>query len=307
MEMDNKKISDAAISYDSLIKTIHTLRAPGGCPWDREQTPMSIRRDLIEETFEAVDAISDGDAMHAKEELGDVILNASMMMYMYEQNGDFSVADAIDELTEKLIRRHPHVFAKSEGAVVADGKAETAEQVLNQWDKIKAQVEHRGDSNASILDEVPKGFPPLLRAYKMQKKAAKRGFDWKTLPPVEEKIREELSEVNDAVRKVRELQNATQNDSSEKKTEPFTVASNQDLDNAQFHLEEEFGDLLFAVINYARHLGVDPEIAMSRVNKKFYRRFKYVEQKMKEQGIPMDSSHLADEDALWEEAKKFGL
>lgn len=326
--MDNKKISDAAISYDSLIKTIHTLRAPGGCPWDREQTPLSIRRDLIEETFEAVDAISAGDARHAKEELGDVILNASMMMYMYEQNGDFSVADALDELTEKLIRRHPHVFAKSEGAVVADGKAKTAEQVLNQWDKIKAQVEHRGDSNASILDEVPKGFPPLLRAYKMQKKAAKRGFDWKTLPPVEEKIREELSEVNDAVRKVRELQNATtetqniaqnaeseaqnvanetQNDADGKKTEPFTVASNQDLDKAQSHLEEEFGDLLFAVVNYARHLGVDPEIAMSRVNKKFYRRFKYVEQKMKERGIQMDSSHLADEDALWEEAKKLGL
>ena len=172
---NDRNAEKAAAAYKRLYETIRTLRAPGGCPWDREQTPLTMRRDLIEETFEAVDAVSSGDAAHAKEELGDVILNASMIAYMYEQQNDFSVAEALNELTDKLIRRHPHVFPQSEGMSEVTEKVTTGEQVLNQWDRIKENVEGR-KSRKTILDEVPEGFPPLLRAYKMQKKAAKKGY-----------------------------------------------------------------------------------------------------------------------------------
>lgn len=322
-----KNVRNAADAYARLIETIHILRAPGGCPWDREQTPLSMRRDLVEEVFEAVEAVTSDEPLHAREELGDVMLNASLMMYMYEQAGDFTVADALNELTDKLIRRHPHVFAQSEGAAVADGKAETSEEVLSQWDKIKQKVEHR--ETDSILDEVPKGFPPLLRAYKMQKKASKKGFDWKNLEPVEAKIREELAEVNEAVAKVRDasagasasagesasagggaVADASANTATEtaasEKIKPLSVHSHAALDDAHLHMEEEFGDLFFAVVNYARHNGVDPEIAMCRANEKFYRRFCYVEKKMKERGVPMDAEHLAQADAFWDEAKSLG-
>lgn len=280
-------------AFGRLIQTIHTLRAPGGCPWDIEQTPLSLRRDLVEETFEAIDAIAEGEPSHVKEELGDVILNTSMMMYMYEQNGNFSVADALNELTDKLIRRHPHVFKNSEGASVADKNVSTSEEVLNQWDKIKEKVEHRTGKD-SILDEVPRSFPPLLRAYKMQKKASKKGFDWKTIEPVIEKIYEEIDEVKEAAKKVDE----------NKEVKPFTKMSSEKVDDAQLHVEEEIGDLFFAVVNYSRHLGVDPEIAMSRANEKFYNRFSYVEKQMALNNIPMDAEHLEQADAFWDEAKK---
>ena len=287
-------------AFEYFFKTIQTLRAKGGCPWDREQTPLSMRRDLIEETFEAVDAISQNDAEHAKEELGDVFLNASMISYMYEQEGSFKVAEVLTELADKLIRRHPHVFPQSEGKSEAKGAVKSSDEVLNQWDRIKQNVEGRkGDS---ILDEVPQGFPPILRAYKLQKKAAKKGFDWDTPELVEEKIEEEFAEVKEA--KLERNKAAGAEGGTNSHTEPFTVSSNASLDAAQLHLEEEIGDLLFAVINYARKLGVDPETALTRTNQKFYRRFTYVEKKMAENNIPMDHDHLKEEDNFWNEAKK---
>ena len=297
------KATTDAFSY--FFKTIQTLRAKGGCPWDREQTPLSMRRDLIEETFEAVDAISQNDAEHAKEELGDVFLNASMISYMYEQEGSFKVAEVLTELADKLIRRHPHVFPQSEGASEANGQVKTGEEVLNQWDRIKQNVE--GRKGNSILDEVPEGFPPILRAYKLQKKAAKKGFDWDTPELVEEKIEEEFAEVKEA--KIERNKTAGTKGGTGASagapthTEPFTVSSNEALDTAQLHLEEEIGDLLFAVINYARKLGVDPETALTRTNQKFYRRFTYVEKKMAENNIPMDHAHLKEADGFWNEAK----
>lgn len=287
-----------AFSY--FFKTIQTLRAKGGCPWDREQTPLSMRRDLIEETFEAVDAISQNDAAHAKEELGDVFLNAAMISYMYEQEGSFKVAEVLTELADKLIRRHPHVFPQSEGASEAKEAVKSSDEVLNQWDRIKQNVEGRkGDS---ILDEVPEGFPPILRAYKLQKKAAKKGFDWDTPELVEEKITEEFNEVKEAKAERNKVFGAEEGTNNH--TEPFTVSSNPALDKAQLHLEEEIGDLLFAVVNYARKLGVDPETALTRTNQKFYKRFTYVEKKMAENHIPMDHDHLKEEDDFWNEAKK---
>ncbi len=265
----------AAASFCRLFELIRILRAPGGCPWDREQTPASMRRDLVEEAFEAVDAIGEGDARHAKEELGDVLLNAVMVAYMYSQAREFSVDEMFDELVEKLIRRHPHVFEGSEGRACAKGAAKTSGEVLAQWDRIKEDVE--GRAKASILDEVPKGFPPLLRAYKMQKKAAKKGFDWEDLAPTREKVLEELSEVDEAIAAAGEP--------------------------SRLHLEEEFGDLLFAVVNYARKAGVDAELAMNAANRKFYRRFSYVERRCAESGVAMEQKNLGKMDEFWNEAK----
>ncbi|MGI5117121.1 nucleoside triphosphate pyrophosphohydrolase [Treponema sp. SP13] len=303
-----------AAAYKRLYETIRTLRAPGGCPWDREQTPLTMRRDLIEETFEAVDAVSTGDAAHAKEELGDVILNASMIAYMYEQQNDFSVAEALDELTDKLIRRHPHVFPQSEGMSEVTEKVTTGEEVLNQWDRIKENVEGR-KSVKTILDEVPEGFPPLLRAYKMQKKAAKKGFDWQSIESVSAKVYEELEEVREASQALQDAKSADDTSGSQAAAGTHTASPPQSApparmsqaERAALHLEEEFGDLLFAVVNYMRHSGVDPETAMDRANRKFYRRFAYVEERMTKAGIPMDGDHLQDEDAFWNDAKKAGL
>lgn len=303
-----------AAAYKRLYETIRTLRAPGGCPWDREQTPLTMRRDLIEETFEAVDAVSTGDAAHAKEELGDVILNASMIAYMYEQQNDFSVAEALNELTDKLIRRHPHVFPQSEGISEVTEKVTTGEQVLNQWDRIKENVEGR-KSVKTILDEVPEGFPPLLRAYKMQKKAAKKGFDWQSIESVAAKVYEELEEVREASQALHDIKFADDASGSQAAAGTHTASPPQSApparmsqaERAALHLEEEFGDLLFALVNYMRHSGVDPETAMDRANRKFYRRFAYIEERMTKAGIPMDGDHLQDEDAFWNDAKKAGL
>lgn len=275
----------AAAAFCRLYELIRILRAPGGCPWDREQNPQTMRRDLVEEVFEAVDAISSDDAPHAKEELGDVFLNTTMISYMFKQREEhgesgWTLDQALDELVEKLIRRHPHVFEQSEGKVVADKEVKTSGEVLAQWDKIKEKVE--GREQKSILDEVPQGFPPLLRAYKMQKKAAKKGFDWPSLEPTRAKILEELKEVDEAAAEFA-------NDKSQQK---------------QTHLEEEVGDLFFAAVNYARKLGVDPELAMNAANKKFYKRFTYVEDQCAKNGVEMVQENLDKMDEFWNQAKR---
>ena len=281
--------------FQRFFDTIKALRAPNGCPWDKEQTPLSMRNDLIEEAFEALDAISEQNPEHAKEELGDVILNATMISYMYEQENHFTVADVYKELTDKLIRRHPHVFPESEGQSCVEQKTSTPEEVLQQWDRIKSNLENRKSS--SILDEVPNGFPPLLKAYKMQKKAAKKGFDWKDLKPVKDKIFEELNEVEQAYENLQQFKQEPSN------AKPFTVNSSETTNELQLHLEEEIGDLLFSVVNYARHLNVDPSVALNRTNQKFYKRFSYVEQEMTKANIPMDYEHLKEQDNFWNKAK----
>lgn len=281
--------------FQRFFDTIKALRAPNGCPWDKEQTPLSMRNDLIEEAFEVLDAISEQNPEHAKEELGDVILNATMISYMYEQENHFTVADVYKELTDKLIRRHPHVFPESEGQSCVEQKTSTPEEVLQQWDRIKSNLENRKSS--SILDEVPNGFPPLLKAYKMQKKAAKKGFDWKDLKPVKDKIFEELNEVEQAYENLQQFKQEPSN------AKPFTVNSSEKANELQLHLEEEIGDLLFSVVNYARHLNVDPSVALNRTNQKFYKRFSYVEQEMTKANIPMDYEHLKEQDNFWNQAK----
>ena len=194
----------AAEALAALFTTIKRLRAPGGCPWDIEQTPMTLRATLLEETYETIEALEEAFAdsaksVHAAEELGDVLLNIVMIAYMFEQERAFSVATMINELNEKLIRRHPHVFGQTAGFPDPDDakKPITAEKVLAQWDTIKDTVE--GRASASALDSIPKTFPPLTRAYKLQKRAAKKGFDWDTADGPLKKIAEELAEFTDAL------------------------------------------------------------------------------------------------------------
>lgn len=324
-ENDNRKIEKqkgadkAASGFKALYEIIKTLRAPGGCPWDREQTPLTLRTTLLEETYEALEAInevyenapvssepifpspataisaaSSAEAcIHAKEELGDVMLNVSMIAYMFEQEGAFTVSDVLDSVCEKLVRRHPHVFPESSGKSAVLGETKTAEQVLTQWEAIKQKVE--GRAGKSILDEVSKGLEPLTRAYKMQKKAAKKGFDWSDISAVRAKVFEEIAELDEALA----------GDKSYTVGNGDTPAAGSGVEaDLLRHSEEEFGDILFALVNWARHLHIDPAVALERANAKFRKRFTYVENECRDRGIEMKKENLQTMDALWDEAKR---
>ena len=235
----------------------------------------------------AISATSSAEAcIHAKEELGDVMLNVAMIAYMFEQEGAFTVSDVLDGVCDKLIRRHPHVFPESSGRSAVLGETKTAEQVLTQWEAIKQKVE--GRTGKSILDEVSKGLEPLTRAYKMQKKAAKKGFDWSDISAVRAKVFEEIAELDEAL------------------AAADTHADNGSSGSApdMRHSEEEFGDILFALVNWARHLHIDPAVALERANAKFRKRFTYVENACRERGIEMKKENLQAMDALWDEAKR---
>ncbi|HPA10079.1 MAG TPA: nucleoside triphosphate pyrophosphohydrolase [Treponemataceae bacterium] len=264
-------------AFNRLHETIRRLRAPGGCPWDREQTPETLRETLIEEAYETVEAITEGDTNHVCEELGDVFLNAVMLSYMYEQLDSFTVTDVLETVSDKLIRRHPHVFGETDGYAGpgSGNETDTPEKVLNQWDEIKQKVEGRKGSSA--LDGVSMGLPSLERAKKLQKRASKCGFDWEHSDDVWPKVDEELAELREAA-----------------------AGGNPE------RIEEELGDVLFSLVNIARHLKVDPGVALTRTNAKFVKRFTHVESSMKEAGLPMDKDHLADMDRFWNELRDSG-
>lgn len=270
-----QRTEDAVKAYRRLLGVIQTLRSENGCPWDKAQTPLSMRGDLIEETFEAVDAISSEDSEHAKEELGDVLLNDTMISYMYEQKGAWTIAESINALSDKLIRRHPHVFKDSEGQSQVQETADSADKVLSQWERIKQNVE--GRKTESVLDSVPEGFPPLLKAYKYAKKAIKKGFDWPDNAGCRAKVEEEWAEVVEA-----------------------------EGEGNQAHLEEEIGDLIFSIAAYCVRTGINPENAVLRANKKFYSRFSYVEKKMEENQLPMEKTEesMNHMNKYWREAKE---
>jgi len=263
-------------AFKKLYDIVVRLRGDGGCPWDREQTPLSIRGDLIEETYECIEAINENNPAHVKEELGDIFLIIIMLAYMYEQEQHFSLADALEEASEKLIRRHPHVFGElSSGASVIEKKSLenlSSDDALQNWAKIKIQLEGRKPKD-SILDEVSSALPPLDRAWKLQKKAAKAGFDWPDTDGVIEKIREEMSEVE------------------------AVIAS------GGVTIEEELGDLLFSVVNLCRFFNIEPSLALQRTNIKFTTRFRHVEKRMKESGEEMNAKKLEMMDQYWNEAK----
>lgn len=290
--MVEKQKSERAFSnFFNIVKRIRS-----DCPWDKDQTPLSLRSTFFEETCEAIDAITQEDSGHVKEELGDVFLNVLLIAYLFEEKGLFTVDEMIDGIAEKLVRRHPHVFNKSEGkSEVREDVSDNPEKVLSQWERIKENVE--GRKSQSILDSIPENFPPVLKAYKMFKKASKVGFDWNSISEVKMKFCEELAEMHDALHDVELSQEYV----GEK---PLTVSSsNQKLDKAFLHLEEEFGDTLFSLINYGRWLGLDANVALRRAIKKFDGRFKYVEDCMRERNLEMSHENYRDMMDFWSEAK----
>lgn len=261
-------------TFDELIAVMARLRAPGGCPWDREQTYGTLSQYLIEEAYETFDAIQEaeatGDVTDLTEELGDLLLQVVFHSTIGAERGEFDIDDVASGVSQKLVLRHPHVFG--------DAKLERAEDVLDNWDMLKAN-ERRASGKAekrrdSILDEVPVHFPGLLEALKLTKKAAKTGFDWDGAEPVFEKITEETDELRSAIEKGR-----------------------------SDGVEEEVGDLLFAVVNLARHLDVEPETALKKTNRKFRSRFKHIEESLRSRGKTPEDSSLEEMDALWNEAK----
>ena len=262
MKEDLPKREEA--SFKSLCDIITRLRSPEGCLWDREQSPMSLRGALVEETYECIEAISEKDPVHIKEELGDLFLLATMLSYMHQQEGTFSIADVLDGISEKLIRRHPHVFS--------DVQVKDTMEVLDNWARIKAE-EKGSKPKQSHLDSVKSGLPPLERAFELQKKAAKAGFDWPDINGVLAKIEEELEEFREAVNK-------------------------KDQEK-----EEELGDLLFSIINLCRFQNIDPMSALLKTNSKFIRRFHHVETRMKEAGAEMKQENLDQMETYWQEAK----
>lgn len=272
----------AGESFARLAAINTHLRSADGCPWDREQTPESLREHLIEETYECVDAIDSGDEPHVREELGDVMLLVAMIARIYEERGSFFVHDVVDELNAKLIRRHPHVFG--------DAVADSSDTVIAQWNDIKTRIEGKPDKSRS-LDAVTRSLHPLDRAYKLQRVAAKLGFDWPTLAGVREKIVEELDEAMNAAGGADALDKSRDTLRRQKKQ-----TSSEDI-------EEEIGDLLFSCVNLARYLGVNPAVALNAANQKFVGRFAVVEDRMTELGQPMRPENLPAMDAIWNSAK----
>lgn len=257
-------------TFARLHEIVGILRSPEGCPWDREQTHESIRKNLIEETYEVLETIDEDDPEHMQEELGDLLLQIMLHSQMEEELGTFTVYDVIQALNDKLIFRHPHVFGES--------SAKDAESALQNWEQMKAEEKRRkglSPEKASALDGIPRDLPALMKAYKLQKKASKVGFDWDHIEGVFQKIEEELGELRQAV-----------------------TEGQSDEDTAL-----ELGDLLFAVSNAARFIGADPEEALSRTNRKFVSRFSYIEEKLAAQGKTLQESTLDEMEALWQAAK----
>ena len=259
---------------DELISVIARLRAPGGCPWDREQTYASLSQYLLEEAYETFDAIQEadqtGDITHLKEELGDLLLQVVFHSTIATEKGDFTIDDVAAGITQKLVLRHPHVFG--------DAKLERAEDVLDNWDKLKAD-ERKASGKAekqaeSILDDVPVHFPALLEGLKLTTRAAKVGFDWEHTDQIFEKLDEEVAELRVAL----------------DKRDPGEAAA-------------EIGDLLFVLVNLARRLDVEPETALKRTNRKFRRRFKFIEDELRSSGRSLSDTSLAEMDELWNRAK----
>lgn len=250
---------------DRLIDIMKTLRSENGCPWDREQTYESLKRYFIEETYEYLEAVDLNDKKKMVEELGDVLLQVVFHAVIASENGDFTMEDVINGICDKLIHRHPHVFGNV--------KADTSSEVVENWEEIKKK--EKGLVNqASVLQDVPKNLPALMRSYKVQQKAAQVGFDWDDTSDVFAKIREEINELEQEVKK---------------------------SDKAA--IEEEMGDVFFSVVNLSRFYKVHPELSLTQSTNKFIKRFEYIEKKAAEAGKDLGDMTLLEMDDLWNKAK----
>lgn len=260
---------ETEFKFGELLEVMARLRSETGCPWDKEQTHLSLKPCLLEETYELLDALDGGDPQKLSEELGDVLLQVVFHSQIAAEEGKFAAKDVIAQLTEKLIRRHPYVFA-------GEPLPEDTASVLKQRLQIKASEKKDGEST-SALGNVPKAMPALARAQSITRRAAHLGFDWPNINPVWEKVSEELNELKTAVA------------SGDKK-----------------RTGEELGDLLFSLVNLSRFLDVEAEEVLAQTNDRFVRRFYYIETKLKAANRNFDQSSLEEMDRLWEEAKKIG-
>ena len=265
-------------NFQRLVDIMARLRGPGGCPWDREQTIQTLRRYLIEEAYEVLDAMEREDWPHLAEELGDLQLQIVFQAEIAAEDGNFTIDDVLTAINDKLVRRHPHVFAEESAATAGD--------VLRRWEQIKADEaaakrasagNQDHEEAAALLDGVSRTQPALLEASQIGKAAAKVGFDWKDFDDLPAKLAEEVGELRQA------------------RESPGEGRSGR--------LEEEIGDLLFMAVNMARHVKVDPEPALRRANRKFRDRFGYVERRLAEQGTSFDETGLDELEELWQEAK----
>jgi MazG family protein len=255
--------------FEAFVALIARLRAPGGCPWDREQTHESLKPMTIEEAYEVVEAIDHGDEELAGE-LGDLLLQVVFHSEIAAEAGRFTIDDVVMRVSDKMVRRHPHVFG--------DASAATSGEVLRNWEALKAEelrAKGKARESDSLLDPVPKSLPAVMEAFQMTTKAARVGFDWPDVPSVMAKLDEERAELREAAAR----------------------------GDGHAAVAEELGDLLFAAVNVARLLGVDPESALKSANRKFRRRFRHVEERLRERGRAPAESSLAEMDALWDEAK----
>jgi XTP/dITP diphosphohydrolase len=254
-------------AIERLLNIMDELRV--GCPWDKKQTFETLRKNTIEETFELADAIVNKNYDEIKGELGDLLLHIVFYSKLGDELNKFNFADVANAISEKLIYRHPHIYG--------DVKVANAQEVANNWEKLKLKEK----ADKKVLDGVPNSLPALTKAIRLQEKARGVGFDWEFPEQVWEKVNEELNEVKDEIKK-------------------FETSKNKD----KTHLEAEFGDLLFSVINAARLYEIDPEIALERTNKKFINRFNYLEQETISKGISLHSMSLDEMNVIWDKAKK---
>lgn len=253
-------------NLQKLLDIMSALRSERGCPWDKEQTAESLKPFLIEETYEVLESIDEGDPEKIKEELGDLLFQIVFHCQLAKEKGEFDFNDVIKRISDKMIARHPHVFGEE--------RFETSEEVLKQWDERKNE---EGKIKKSILEGIPKELPALIRAHRIQARAAKVGFDWKQVEDVIDKLDEEIGE--------------------------FRTALNS---KAQKDIEDELGDIFFVLVNISRFVGVNPEDALRKTISKFISRFRYIEMKAADAGKSLSDMTLEEMDALWEEAKQTG-
>lgn len=307
-------------AFDRFVATIAALRAPDGCPWDRVQTHESIAHNMIEEAYEAVDAIEAGDVAHLREELGDVLLQVVLQSQIAADAGEFTIDDVCAEVNEKMIRRHPHVFG--------DAHAANASETLDLWDKVKLAekggadeaADDAGAQRAGLLDGVPTGFPALMQAQKISRKAASAGFEWDTLDDVWDKVREEIDELREAYADAPKAANgkidadatalagpacSTRADAPAL-AGPADVPASSTLDPAAAvaAVEDEFGDVLFSLVNVGRRMGVDAEGALRSTCRKFRDRWAHMEEAAWTQGRAIEDLDPEEREALWCEAKE---
>jgi MazG family protein len=272
-------MSRTSLAVDRLVAIMARLRGPDGCPWDREQTLETLRPYVLEETYEVLEALDDGDPEAHREELGDLLLQIVFQARIAEEEGRFDLAGVADAISEKLLSRHPHVFGP--GARSAEDRpgpdapeARDADAVLRQWASLKKKENEAKGRGRSVLEGVPRELPALARAERLTEKASRVGFDWPDAAGARAKVAEEIAELDEA------------------------IASGD-----QEHIEDELGDVLFAVANLARKLGVPPEEALRGTLGRFIDRFHYIEDALERQGRPHGTATLAEMDRLWEEAK----